>query len=132
MLLADDGNYSMMQYTYMKLPFACTRSFSKNGFDAVEKVKEFAKQGYIFHLILMDIDMPVLNGLEASKQIREFETANNLPKTYIIGLQQQIDTIKSDKFADYGINRMIEKPISPTVVAEVIAQIQEEQIAKEK
>jgi CheY-like chemotaxis protein len=36
----------------------------------------------------MDIDMPVLNGLEASKQIREFEKENNLPKTYIIGLQQ--------------------------------------------
>jgi CheY-like chemotaxis protein len=51
----------------MKLPFPCTRTFAKNGQQAIEKVQELAKEGFVFHLILMDIDMPVLNGLEASK-----------------------------------------------------------------
>lgn len=113
----------MMQYTYMKLPFPCTRTFAKNGQQAIEKVQELAKEGFVFHLILMDIDMPVLNGLEASKQVREIEQNQGLSRTYIIGLQQQIDTIKSDNFALYGIDEMAEKPLSPTLVITAIEKV---------
>lgn len=44
-----------------------------NGKDAVTKWR-----GGGFHLVIMDIQMPVMNGLEATKEIRRLERVNNI------------------------------------------------------
>lgn len=44
-----------------------------NGKDAVTKWREGG-----FHLVLMDIQLPVMNGLDATKEIRRLERVNNI------------------------------------------------------
>ena len=44
-----------------------------NGRDAVTKWREGG-----FHLVLMDIQLPVMNGLDATKEIRKLERVNNI------------------------------------------------------
>ena len=39
-----------------------------------------------YPLILMDIDMPEIDGTRTTKLIRELETEHNCPRSYIIGL----------------------------------------------
>lgn len=64
-----------------------------------------------FDFVLMDISMPVMDGMEATRRIREFEQAHGLKKTKVIALtglasaQAQIDA------ASAGIDLFLPKPV---------------------
>lgn len=70
MLIAEDDEISFELYKARLDEFDMNLLHAKNGQMAVE----IAKETPYVHLILMDIRMPVLNGYEATKQIREFNT----------------------------------------------------------
>jgi CheY-like chemotaxis protein len=81
---------------------------ASDGQEALEKFK--ADQ---FDLILMDIGLPILNGIEATRAIRQYEKEHNLPPVVIVALTANE---KADiKFACYesGMNHYLSKPFSP-------------------
>ena len=65
-------------------------------------------------LILMDCEMPVMNGYDASFKIREFETTNapNQHKSLIIGISGNEGEQHSRKCKQSGMNDTITKPIA--------------------
>ena len=52
----------------------------------------------IFKFIIMDIDMPILNGLDTVIKIREIEKSRNLPHINIIGQTGFTDPIELQKY----------------------------------
>ncbi len=82
-----------------------------NGQEAVE----ICKENKTIHLVLMDIKMPVLNGIEATKQIKAFR--KNLP---IIAqtAYTSIEDIEKAKLA--GCDDFINKPMDLTVLGNII------------
>ena len=76
-------------------------SIANNGLEALEEVKRNSE----LDLILMDTNMPVMDGYEATKQIRKFRSMNMLPIIAIesIGFSQHIHDIA-------GINAFLHKP----------------------
>ena len=78
---------------------------ANNGQDALELLK--TRQ---YDAVLMDIQMPVLDGLQACKQIRQQEHFKSLP---IIGLSAGIFTDEIQQCFDHGMNDFISKPIDP-------------------
>lgn len=79
-----------------------TVDIAENGLIGVEKYRE---HGY--DLILMDIQMPVMNGLDSSKKIRE---QSNVP---IIALTANASKQEQDKAYEIGINDYLAKPFKP-------------------
>ncbi len=76
---------------------------ANNGKEAVEKCR------YInYSLILMDIDMPIMNGYEATKKIRLVN--KNIP---IVALTSHIDRNSIDRSREVGMNEHLSKPIEP-------------------
>jgi len=61
-----------------------------------------------FDLVLMDISMPDIDGLEATRQIRRFLSKNQLP---IIALTAHIDYAEKQACIDIGMNDYLTKPI---------------------
>jgi len=61
----------------------------------------------LFNAVLMDIDMPVLDGIEATRCIREFD-----PKTPIIAITAYADDQMRSKCAEVGMNAFLAKPCS--------------------
>ncbi|KAH7093295.1 sensor histidine kinase-like protein/response regulator [Paraphoma chrysanthemicola] len=62
-------------------------------------------------VILMDINMPIMDGLEATRQIRAHEIRNNLPKVTIIALTGVADAEIQHEANSSGINLFLIKPV---------------------
>lgn len=99
-LVVEDNkiNQIVTQNILEKENFACT--IVSNGEAAIKVVEEQE-----FDLILMDLNMPIMNGYQASKEIRKFNT-----HTPIVALTaSELDEIKV-KVLESGINDIIIKP----------------------
>jgi CheY-like chemotaxis protein len=101
-LLAEDeeSNYLYMEVV-LKLS-GCDYLLAKNGAEAVE----FCKQHPEIILVLMDIKMPVMNGLEATRHIREFR-----PDLPIIATTAYAQTGDKHRFLAAGCDGYLAKPI---------------------
>ena len=82
-----------------------------NGKDAFDKfVSVFYEEKYIFHLIFMDINMPIMDGLESSKKIANFcrENSINNPKVILI----TANSINSHLNISGIASAIVEKPMN--------------------
>ncbi len=84
----------------------------ENGFNAIQMVKKED-----FDLILMDLNMPYLDGSEATKRIREFDK-----KTPIIALTAaELGEVQEECLA-IGMNDIINKPLNKNDLRDIIAK----------
>ena len=97
-LLVEDNllNQRIVLFSLKKYNHIVT--IANNGLEAVEKFKKAQ-----FDVILMDIMMPVMDGLEATVKIREVEVTNNAGKrTPIIALTANTMDNDRNKCLSYG------------------------------
>ena len=91
---------------------------AENGAEAVEKVKSSKPGGY--DLVLMDVQMPVMNGYEATKQIRAL-TDPALSGITILAMTANAFDEDRKKALECGMNGFLSKPI---VIEELISTLQ--------
>lgn len=89
-------------------------SIAEHGRDALEIL-----QTQEFDVILMDCQMPVMDGYEATRQIRAQEKYKDLP---ILAMTANVMSEDIDKALEAGMNDNIAKPINPQVMFETIAK----------
>lgn len=80
----------------------------ENGRVAVER---FENASLAFDLILMDLQMPEMDGYEATKLIREIEQTQKRPRTKIIALTAHAMSSDKDRCMAAGMETYITKPI---------------------
>ena len=78
---------------------------ASNGREAVEAVKEEA-----FDAIIMDVEMPEMNGFDAVRHIRDLEAGAHVP---IIMFTAYGDQETSNKAGEVGADLLLHKPILP-------------------
>lgn len=101
-LIAEDDAFSEKLLSIILKPIANTILIAKNGAEAVESCKENPD----IDLVLMDIQMPVMNGFEATRQIRLFNE-----KVIIIAQTAFALSGDEEKAKSAGCNSYINKPI---------------------
>ncbi|MFY0616119.1 response regulator [Shimia sp.] len=74
-------------------------------------------------LILMDVSMPIMNGLDATREIRHLEAGNGDDHTQIIGLTAHSAPEDRQACLDSGMNAHMSKPIKLNQLKDVIAQL---------
>ncbi len=84
-----------------------------NGEDAVKSIAD----GWA-NFVLMDIHMPVMNGIDATRAIRALETGANLP---IVGLTAEAFADRHALFVEAGMNAVLTKPYTESQLAETLA-----------
>jgi signal transduction histidine kinase/CheY-like chemotaxis protein len=105
-LIVEDNKANQLFMKVLLKKFNVDFDVAENGKEAVEFYKK-----YHYPLILMDINMPVMDGFEATKLIREYEKRENLPASKIVAITAtSIDEYK-DRFRDIGIDCIIPKPV---------------------
>ena len=120
MLVAEDSPDNRLIISAYLRNQPCTIDFAEDGAIAVEK---FIANHY--DLVLMDIQMPVLDGYAAAAHIREWERAQKLPPTPIIALTASAfeDTVRRAKAA--GCDAHVAKPVKKAVLLEVVRRYTE-------
>lgn len=88
-------------------------SIAQNGQEAIWKTNEEMP-----NLILMDIQMPIMNGLEATQSIRENPRTAEIPIIVLTGLAMQWDR---ERCLAMGANAYLTKPISYQTLIEKIS-----------
>lgn len=84
----------------------CVPHMATNGQEAVDLCKDNK-----FDLILMDIQMPIMDGVEATMHIREIEKAKDTANVPILALTASITREECKKFLNSGINDIVGKPV---------------------
>lgn len=90
----------------------------ENGLLAVEAAKSLA-----FDCILMDIQMPVMNGFEATQNIRTFEFSTTSNRTPIIALTANAMRQDAEKCLQAGMDAFLSKPINAGVLIETLEKV---------
>lgn len=117
LLLVEDNvmNRTLIKSFLKNTEVAVT--IAENGQIAVD---EFMKNE--FDIVLMDMQMPVMDGYTATSKIREYEKALGKPATPILALTAHALSEDAGKTKDAGCSAHLTKPIKKTVLFEAIAQ----------
>jgi PAS domain S-box-containing protein len=86
----------------------------ENGKDALTKTQELVPD-----LILMDIQMPIMNGYDSAIEIRKIPTAEKIP---IIALTAGTIVGEKEKCLEHGMNDYIPKPIDKGLLIKIMSQ----------
>lgn len=105
-LLVEDNDINRLYASNILKSWGCEFELAENGLIAVEKVKAGN-----FSIILMDIQMPVMDGFEATKAIRMLEDKKS--QTPIIALTANATQKDIEKCLQSGMNDCVPKPFTP-------------------
>ncbi len=113
LLLAEDNPVNLKLATLILTKAGYTVTSAQNGRETVET---FSNTPHDFDLILMDVQMPIMDGLEATRELRD-RGFNDIP---IVAMTA--NAMKGDReiCIDAGMNDYITKPIKREIVFQII------------
>jgi signal transduction histidine kinase len=120
-LAAEDNLVNQLVLRTLMEQFGITLTVVDNGKLAVE-----AWESQTWDIILMDMQMPVMGGVEASRFIREQERATGRAKTPIIAVTANAMTHHMSEYESAGINGVVSKPIKADALANVLIKVLDE------
>ncbi len=77
-----------------------------------------------YSLILMDINMPKMNGLEAAKAILAAVDQRQIERPYIVGVSGDSSAELRDACQESGISRLISKPLAKAQLEDLVEDMQ--------
>ncbi|MEY4249376.1 MAG: hypothetical protein RJA87_1009 [Pseudomonadota bacterium] len=107
-LLAEDHPVNRKVVQLILAPFPVDLTIAVDGQQAVEAFK-----ARIFDLVLMDVQMPILDGLTAIRQIRTFEAERGRVRTPVAVLSANAMDQHRDEAVEAGADAHIAKPVTP-------------------
>lgn len=107
-LLVEDNDINLELAIELLRDVGIEPDFARNGLEGWEKVKENT-----YDCVLMDIQMPEMDGLTATRKIREDERFKSLP---ILAMTAHAMKGEREKSLSAGMNDHITKPIDPHIL----------------
>jgi CheY-like chemotaxis protein len=119
LLLAEDNRLNQRVAALLFKQMGIHFDLASNGQEAVELAKKNE-----YDIILMDIHMPVMDGLEATRQIRAFENENKISvPNYIVALSASDVLENREVYFVAGMDEFMEKPIKGPILRELFFRI---------
>ena len=115
-LLTEDNQINQQVASELLESFGMRVEVANNGEEAVNMFKD-ENYNNNFDLVLMDIQMPVMDGYEATENLRKLDAAKNIP---IVAMTADAVTGVKEKCLSIGMNDYITKPINANELAGVI------------
>ena len=116
-LVVEDNIANQMFMKVILKKIGLTFDIASDGIEAIEIFKNNQ-----YDAILMDENMPNMNGIEATKQILEYEKENSLKHTPIIALTANALKGDRERFLEAGMDEYMTKPINNEKLSEILVE----------
>ncbi|MFS2318417.1 ATP-binding protein [Maricaulis sp. D1M11] len=117
-LAADDNLTNRLVVKAFLEPLNVDLVVVENGAEALEQLKTSE-----FDCVLMDIQMPVMNGEDAMRAFRQWEETEGRPRTPIIALTANAMVHQIQHYTQSGFDAHVEKPLVPEVLHRTLRQL---------
>ncbi|MBM5782756.1 MAG: response regulator [Pelagibacterales bacterium] len=114
-LLCEDNEVNVKVASMILKRMNFEIEYAENGQEAVNKFLHVK-----YDVIFMDCMMPIMDGFEATKKIREIEKENQMSHTLIIALTANATQEDQEKCSHAGMDDFVSKPIKKEVIQNVI------------
>ena len=113
-LMAEDNVFNQHVVTYYLNEWGCKYEVANNGIEVLQKLEKSK-----FDIILMDIHMPIMDGIEATQIIRN-SSDSKINKIHIIALTASVVKGAIKKYIDVGMNDFVSKPFNSSELANAL------------
>ena len=114
-LVAEDNSISTKVIRGMLAKLNLQPDTASNGEEALRAI-----QAQRYDLVLMDCEMPVLDGFTATEMLRAWELENHLPRTPVVALTAHIMSEHKERARQVGMDDHMAKPIELSQLREMI------------
>jgi len=118
LLLVEDNETNILITSQMLIQAGYDVTLCRDGQEAFDAYKNDS-----FSLILMDCQMPIMDGWEATKAIRNHERDNDMPQTTIVALTANAMQGDREKCIDAGMDDYLAKPFKKRELLEKLEEI---------
>jgi len=116
-LVVEDNDFNQDVATELLQDAGLEVELADNGAVALEKLQT-ALDGH-YDLVLMDMQMPVMDGITATRELRRLERFADLP---VVAMTANVMAAEREKCLAAGMNDHIAKPIDPALLFETLAR----------
>lgn len=117
-LVVDDHSVNQLLATKLLQRLGFDVVLANDGVQAVQAILAGS-----FDVVLMDIQMPHLDGLQATQQVRQGERAQQKKRTTIIALSAHASAADRDQAMACGMDGYLSKPLLPEALSAALAQV---------
>lgn len=114
-LLAEDNEVNRMVALANLERLGCRVTVAVNGREALEQIERQR-----FDLVLMDCQMPILDGLSATRNLRELEQQHGWSRLPVIAMTAFVTPAEIQRCLDAGMDAHLGKPFEPDMLRQVL------------
>ena len=121
-LIVDDSDFNRLVLAKMLEALNLQADEASSGLRAISTIREHIKRRHYYRLILMDMEMPEIDGITATQEIRTMEITGELPeRPKIVCCTAHRGQEDIEKCISAGMDDYLEKPISRTKLQELVS-----------
>ena len=124
-LIVDDNPFNLLVAENLVKETGYTVKTASGGHEAIRKIEEFANQGQAVKVILMDCQMPVIDGYETTKILIEMMNNGKIPKVPILALTANNSKEDIKRCYDSGMVGHLTKPTSKKALVKALSKLDE-------
>lgn len=117
LLIVDDSELNLKVLEGILTRKQANITKANNGLEALSYLLQY---GHGFDAVVMDVQMPLMDGLEATREIRKQPFNVDLP---VIGLTGEVTSEDEKRALDSGMNVVLHKPLQPDDLMFVLAKL---------
>ncbi|RRJ97934.1 response regulator [Opitutaceae bacterium TAV4] len=122
-LVFEDNPVNRALMSAMLRRLGHTLDFAADGPDGLNQL-----QHHVYDAILMDIEMPLMDGYEVTRHIRQHEATHALPRRHIIAVTAHAMKGQRELCLAAGMDDYLPKPVNPSDLAAAIARAPSQQL----
>ena len=124
-LIVEDDMFNLITMETLLMSLNQKADVAYDGKSAIEKLLNRQRYPCLhgtnnYNLVILDYEMPVMNGPEAARHIRDLQHAGILPWCYLVGCTAHQGKSEKKEFEESGVDECLKKPVSKPSVALLI------------
>ncbi len=120
LLIAEDNAVNQMVIIGMLKRLGITADVANHGKEALALYQQKPRH---YHLVLMDCEMPEMDGYQATQQIRQWEQTHNMPPVNIVALTAHAMRDQQQRCLNAGMDDFLTKPLAFERLKQMLMQL---------